>query len=61
MDMTLQWQMYYVYRNMSFDLWIEIWYTYWENDIEAKFYMENNMVMSRTIVRNRIDVKLLKW
>ena len=61
MDMTLQWQMYYMYRNMSFDLWIEIWYTYCENDIEAKFYMENNMVMSRTIVKNCIDVKPLEW
>jgi len=30
-----------------YDLSIEIWCTYCENDIEAKFYMKNNMGMSR--------------
>ena len=41
--------MYYMYVNMSFDLWIEIQYIYSENDTEVKIYMENNMVMSRII------------
>ena len=60
MDVILQYQMYYMHINMSFDLRIEVRYGYCENDIEAKFYMENNMVMSRTITRNYIVVKPIK-
>ena len=60
-DVILQQQMYYMYVKISFDLWNEIRYTYRENDIEVKFYMENNMVMSRTIIKNCIDMKSVKF
>ena len=61
MDVILQQQMYYMYVKISFELWNEIRYTYCENNIKAKFYMENNMVMSRIIFKNCIDVKPVKF
>ena len=60
MDVILQYQMYYMHINMSFDLRIEVRYAYCENDVEAKFHMENSMVVSRTITRNYTVVKPIK-
>ena len=51
MDVILHQQMYYMYVKISFELWNQIRYTYCESNIKAKFYMENNMVMSRIIFK----------